>query len=438
MVNSETRYDQYKMRVSVMQVALELGYTYDRKKGRVTPSFVLKDSRGKEIDRIFIKNPHNTAKNYWWRPTGNGTRQWGDVIQLVRDNINSFPEAATCRNTTDAINRVLSRLANMPEDGQQMVREFLEAQNYRPSKPFNLERYERFTGSVDTAMKFLSERGITRETAEMFKDCFECIRDKESTYKYKNLAFPYTQPGEMSRSGAEKGIVGFEVRGFKGFKSKAEGSDSTRSSWQAYLGTAPNPTIRKIHIAESALDIMAYVQLRGRYLDLNETFFVSLGGTFSNDQLTGLMKAYPEAQPVLHFDNDINGVMYDIRAACLLENKPLTTAKAGENINFNVGEKAFSLPIEGMTYNKFREKSGLRPAMQIEKAPLGHKDWNDVLIKGLETPKDNQKAVANQAQQERYGTAREGRIRPMPDGGGTGGSEKTDQEEESPTRGFRR
>lgn len=438
MVNSETRYDQYKQRVSVMQVALELGYVYDRKKGKVTPSFVLRDGNGNEMDRIFIKNPHNNIKNYWWRPTGSGTREWGDVIQLVRDNINSFPEAATCRNTTDAVNRVLSRLANMPEDGQQMVREFLESQNYRQSKPFSLERYERFTGSVDTAMKFLSERGITRETAELFKDSFECIRDKESTYKYKNLAFPYTAPGEISRSGAEKGIVGFEVRGFKGFKSKAEGSDSTRSSWQAYLGTAPNPDIRKIHIAESALDIMAYVQLRGRYLDLNETLFVSLGGTFSNDQLTGLINAYPEAKPVLHFDNDINGVMYDIRAACLLEKKTLTTAKAGENINFNVGEKAFSLPIEGLTYNKFREKSGLRPDMQIEKAPLGHKDWNDVLIKGLEAPKDNQKAVANQAQQERYGTAREGRIRPVPDSGGTQGGDRTDLEEDSPSRGFRR
>lgn len=439
MIDSQRRFQDYKERISIMQVALELGYRHDPKKGKTTPSFVLHDHHGKECDRIYIKNPNNNANSYWWRRSNAaGQREWGDVIQFVENNIDRFPESAGCRNTVDAVNKVLGRLANMPEDPTLMVQRFLAEKHARQAKPFSIERYERFPGAVDSAMKFLTERAISRETAELFRNNFECIRDKESKYKFKNLAFPYSKPGVCPALDDKAAITGYEVRGFKGFKSKAEGSDSTISSWQAYLGTQKAPLITEIHFAESALDIMAYVQQRRHYLDLESSLFVSVGGTFSNEQVKGLLTAYPHAKPVLHFDNDINGFMYDCRTACLIEGKELRSTVVGGKVNFNVGEKAFSLDLDGISYNKFREASGLRPNMSVEKAPGNFKDWNDVLIEGMKSNVTGQKTIANETVQQKYGTGQAGRLlQPFNDDGTKGVAPEADGPEE-PRKGWHR
>lgn len=421
-------FNDYKSRISIMQVLKELGYAYDPSKGKTQPSFILKDIHGNETDRVYIKNPTNNDKAYWWRRTGGVDREYGDVVQLVKNNLSSFSDAAGARNETDALNRVLARLSNMPIDPQAELAEFIRSQGQKEAKPFHIGRYERTLGSVETAMKFLKERAITPETAALFINSIECIHDSESKFSYKNLAFPYTKAGTIYRPDAPENITGYEVRGFKGFKSKAEGSDSTRSCWQAYLGKDEHPDIEKIHFAESALDLMAYVQIRKNFIDFDKTLFVSVGGTFSDDQMKNLLASFPMAMPVLHFDNDINGVMYDCRTACLIAGKTLKSTKAGDNINFNVGEKAFSLPIEGFSYGKFRDAAGIRPRLQVEKAPALYKDWNDILITAMNAPKNTQKAEANEKMEVQYGLNKAGQLKPLP----------KDYDEDPPSRGFRR
>lgn len=63
-------FNDYKSRISIMQVLKELGYAYDPSKGKTQPSFILKDIHGNETDRVYIKNPTNNDKAYWWRRTG--------------------------------------------------------------------------------------------------------------------------------------------------------------------------------------------------------------------------------------------------------------------------------------------------------------------------------------------------------------------------------
>lgn len=421
-------FDEYKSRISIMQVLKHLGYAYDPTKGKTQPSFVLKDIHGNQTDRLYVKNPTNNDKAYWWRRTGGLDREWGDVVALVRSNLNSFTAAAGARNETDALNRVLADLAGMPVDPQAELAEFIRAQGQKESKPFLISRYERTLGSVETAMKFLKERAIDPETAALFINSIECIHDTESQYNFKNLAFPYTKAGTIYRPDAPKNITGYEIRGFKGFKSKAEGTDSSRSCWQAYLGKDENPVIEKIHFAESALDLMAYVQIRKINIDFDKTLFVSVGGTFADDQMKNLLKSFPLAIPVLHFDNDINGVMYDCRTACLIAEKSLKSTKAGNNINFTVGERAFSLPIDGFTYGKFRDAAGIRPRLQVEKAPALYKDWNDILIQAMKAPKNTQKAEANARMEVQYGLNKQGTLKELP----------KDYDEEPPSRGFKR
>ena len=108
--------------------------------------------------------------------------------------------------------------------------------------------------------------------------------------------------------------------------------------------------------------------------------------------------------------------------------KTLKSTKAGDNINFNVGEKAFSLPIEGFSYGKFRDAAGIRPRLQVEKAPALYKDWNDILITAMNAPKNTQKAEAKEKMEVQYGLNKAGQLKPLP----------KDYDEEPPSRGFRR
>lgn len=421
-------YKDYKSKISIMKVLKELGYAYDPTKGKTQPSFILKDMYGHETDRVYIKRPTDNERAYWWRRTGGVDREFGDVIDLVKANLHSFSAAAGARNEIDALNRVLADLANMPIDPKAALAEFIKSQGQKEAKPFHIGRYERTLGSVETAMKFLKERAIDPEIVGLFINSIECIHDSESNYSYKNLAFPYTKAGTIYRPDAPENITGYEIRGFKGFKSKAEGTDSSRSCWQAYLGKDENPVIEKIHFAESALDLMAYVQIRKSNIDFDKTLFVSVGGTFADDQMKNLLKSFPLAMPVLHFDNDINGVMYDCRTACLIAEKSLSSSKSGDNLNFTVGERAFTLPIDGFTYGKFRDAAGIRPRLQVEKAPSLYKDWNDILIEAMKARKNTQKAEANARMEIRYGINKEGKLNDLP----------KDYDEEPPSRGFKR
>lgn len=390
-------FKDFRDEISLMQVVYELGYRIDKSKGKKTPSFILTDGHNHEIDRLYIFNPlDNTKANFFRRNPGPGRAQVGDVVQFIKENITSFPENATARNEVDAINKVCLRLSNTVVDMSKMMGE--EAIRYisRPERPFNLEDYERDKGNWKKAMRFFTERGIDAGTAELFKDNFELIRDTKAENKiaWKNLGFPYRRPGEAE-------IVGYEVRGFGKYKSKSEGTDSSRACWQAYLGKLGAPDripaydIDQIHIAESAYDIMSYVQLHQGRLDLDRTLFVSVGGTFTNELMMRLFKEYPTALPVFHFDNDITGVMYDIRAAAIKIGKTLRSTTAQGEVRFNLDGKEFSVPADKLSYNQFIQASGLsadaRPKIKIEKAPGDFKDWNEVLQTAMAAEKAQKK-----------------------------------------------
>lgn len=372
----EYTWNDYKERISIMQVAIELGYRFDREKGRSQPHFVLHDTNGKEVDGIYIKNPQNNAIQGYWRRSLSGKESSGDLIGFIKENITSFPEYGSARNEIDAVNKVLARLSGVSMSQEYIIKNFTDTHKGWEAKPFDIGRYQREEGNVENAMKFLSLRGINRETAEMFRSSIEMIKDTESKYQYKNLAFPYRVPGCND-------IVGYEVRGYGGYKGKAEGTDSTNACWMAYIGkNGFAGLVNEVHIAESALDIMAYVQINKHKLNLDECIFVSFGGSFSDKQMKGLLEAFPGAMPVLHFDNDLNGIIYDCRSAAIMAGKEMKCKVEEGSVLFSLGEKRFSIPIDNLSYNTFRESSGLREKLKVEKAPNAMKDWNDVLMVG--------------------------------------------------------
>ena len=399
-------FQDFRSQISLMQVVYELGYRIDKSKGKKVPSFVLTDHNHREIDRLYIFNPNNNdIANFWRRNPGPGRCAYGDVVQFIKENLTAFPENIGARNEVDAINRVCLRLSNSVIDMDKVMGSDALSYINRPEREFNILDFEREKGNWKKAMRFFKERGIDEHTAELFKDNIELVRDTKANNNvaWKNLAFPYRRPGEAE-------IVGYEIRGFGKYKSKAEGTDSTRACWQAYLGkngtpdNIPSHEIEQLHIAESAYDIMSYVQLHQGRLDFDKTLFVSVGGTFTNELMARLFKEYAAAIPVFHFDNDITGVMYDIRAASIKVGKTLRSTTAQGEVRFNLDGKEFSVPADNLSYNQFIMASGLRyedrPIVKIEKAPGNFKDWNEV----LQTAKDAEKSQKTYRPEPRRGT----------------------------------
>lgn len=402
-------YKDYRSKISIAEVAYELGYRIDKTKGKNTPSFILTGRDGHEVDRIYIKHPNNLDNSIFWRRSpGPGRLAYGDVVAFIRENINSFSESVGARNEIDAVNKVCQRLTNTVVDMNVVMATGEKNGIYvsQNERNFNLQDFEREIGNWQKAMRFLKERGIDEDTARLFKDNIELVRDTKAGNKvsWKNLAFPYRRPGESD-------IVGYEIRGFGKYKSKAEGTDSAHACWQAYLGKRGTPDnipayeIEQIHIAESAYDVMSYVQLHQGRLDFDKTLFVSVGGTFTNNLMHKLFTTYPQATAVLHFDNDITGVMYDIRAASIKAGKTLRSTTGNDSVVFYLDDKQFSVPADQLSYNKFIMASGLysadRPNVVIEKAPGDFKDWNEVLQKAMLADKSQKKMYR---QQPEYGT----------------------------------
>lgn len=419
-------YDYYKEHVTIPQLLTELGYKWNKAAGRTVLEFVLEDRHGKVADKLLVFHP-----NQKYATVGHRGERGVDMIRFVRDNLHRFPQSAGARNEVDGINRVLAYMANVEHDAGYHVANAMarinhtlepksaeqyvvwDKNNVVEKQDFELSRYERWPGDVEEAMAHLAKRGISRETVELFKDNFEIVRDlKNERFRFKNLSFPYTKAGTAFNSDEPENIIGYEMRGYGKFKGKAAGTDSRFGCWQAYLGNnkllAKSPfAITQIHFAESALDIMAYVQLNKHKLDLDHTLFVSVGGTPSVEQLKGVLKAYSIALPVLHFDNDENGIGYDCLTAAVLAGKSFSIShnKDLENprTNFKLGEKAFSVDSRNFSYNAFREASGLRNvSLRIEKAPGQFKDWNDVLIEQMDKGQEVGRKETNARLHQQY------------------------------------
>lgn len=378
-------FEEYKQRISIMQVAMELGYVCDPKQGRTRPTFELKDANGNTIDKIVISNPHNNSTMGYFRHNPRNGRDSGDLISFVRENLRSFPETSAARNEVDAINRVLARLSNTQISPAQIIQNAFSTSPDNPmaTAVFDLNRWQRSGGDTTHLTKLFAERAIPEDVVNMFSRSIDTVVDAQNEKKFKNIGFPYTPAGTIYRADEPENIVGYEIRGYGKFRQKAAGTDSTNGCWQAYLGKYEAPMIEHIHIAESAYDIMAYVALNKQKLakDLDSSLFVSFGGSFSPNQMIGLIKGFPSADLHLHFDNDLTGVLYDCRTAAIICDKTWQLSRTGDEARFTIGERAFTLPLDTLSYDKFRQASGLRPSTHIliDKANGKYKDWNDQL-----------------------------------------------------------
>lgn len=115
-----------------------------------------------------------------------------------------------------------------------------------------------------------------------------------------------------------------------------------------------------------------------------------MGGLFSDQQFKNLTNYYTASKPVLLFDDDLYGKIYDIRAFALMLDKKVNIGLDSDKgrIDFSIDDKNFSLTNEEVSLSAFQKLSGLRTnndELSILKPNGNVKDWNEQLQLETET-----------------------------------------------------
>ena len=361
-----------KEKVGIDDVAYSLGYRVNRLAG--VGKFVemcLADGNGKRVDTIVIRNPKDKAGQSFFRHNAMGK---GDVINFIQENIGSFHEQG--RNQWEKIANVLRKFANepIPDIGDSA---YLKKMGYTESLHFDASRYEvqPMAEHLKNGMMYMTPRGFSKETLKTFSPFIVRIKDlKSERFNDYNIGFPYSEPGKDE-------VLGYEVRGYGNFKGKVTGTNSTTAAWIVDMAKTENPmAVRNVYFAESAYDIMAFHQANAMRIDSESSVFVSIGGTFSDRQVTGIMRHYENANAVDCFDNDLAGRIYGIRMAGLLSGKHLNIVKADGFVRIALDGREVALKEEDTTLQEVSRHMGFSNRMRQWKPPKAFKDWNDVIM----------------------------------------------------------
>jgi hypothetical protein len=361
-----------KEKVGVDDVAYSLGYRVNRLAG--VGRFIemcLSDANGKHTDTIVIRNPKDKANQSYFRHNAAGR---GDVINFIQENIHSFHEHG--RNQWEMIGNILRKLANepIPDVGDSA---YLKKMGYSGEQRFDKTRYEVQTMAehLKNGMMYMAPRGFAKETLKQFAPYFVRIKDlKSEHFNDYNIGFPYREPGKEE-------VLGYEIRGYGNFKGKVTGTNSTSAAWIVCMSSTDNPlAVRNVYFGESAYDIMAFYQANRSKIDLETSVFVSIGGTFSDRQVTGIMNLYEKANAVDCFDNDLAGHIYGIRMAALLEGRHLNIVKTDDAVRITLDGKEMLFKAEETTLKEVSKHIRVSGRAKQWKPPRAYKDWNDVIM----------------------------------------------------------
>lgn len=359
-----------KSKVGIDDVAFALGYQLDRKAGvgRYI-ELVLPDKNGYSLDRIVVKNPTDKQHQTFFRRDGSG----GDVLSFIKENLNLF----NVQGNSDwaKVGNVLAQFANAPAT-EYSSSQYLYNAGYKDTRVFDAARYDITPIIQDTtaANRIFAQRGISQETVHEFAHHIHRIKDlTQSQFNYYNIGFPYTKAGE------EKAI-GYEIRGFGTFKSKAAGTDSSNGAWIADLSTGKDPAnIKNVVFTESAYDAMSFYQANKHKIDKERTVFVSTGGTFSEKQISGVLNHYPAARAVDAFDNDLPGRVYGIRMAGIISGVSMEIVRKDDTMTIKTAERSLTLKENDFKLSKLANDFPFMRNVAEWKAPPQYKDWNDVV-----------------------------------------------------------
>ena len=364
MTDYKVNFKELKSRVGVTDVAYALGYRLDRKAGvgRYI-ELVLGDGREKR-DTLIVSHPNDRASQTFFRRNGSK----GDVLTLIRENLDAF--LVSGKDEWQKVAKVMARFANMPEPEYSDDHEYVKS--VRAASVFDASRYETRPVNPDKIPSLFSGRGLSDETVRRFAPFISLIRDKRNgSFDGYNIGFPYTDTGGQ--------VKGYEIRGYGGYKSKAAGTDSSSAAWVADFSGGNPEAVRSVFFCESAFDAMAFHQMNRSRLH-PDVALVSLGGTFSDNQIVGTMNRFSNAKAFDCFDNDISGRIYGLRMIGLLEGFPMRISKAEDGLQVEAGDKTFTVNPGKPLASQLAVHLPVRYRTGQWLPPKAFKDWNDCLL----------------------------------------------------------
>lgn len=391
---NELTYDDYKRRISIRDILIDAGYSFNRRDGLRYPTYSRKDDEGHNIkgDKYII-----TANGLCcFQPPEH--RNY-NIISFIKSHPELFKDYSPGMNLDHLVNLVCCRLLNEPCISNR--KEDLPAPSTTVEhKDFNIRNFSLFTRkeadyeSQKPFFQFFVPRGISRETQQAFAGhFFLTTKTGASKGAIRSLSFPMRIPG------MEK-VVGLEMRGApdkegKAYKGMALNTNAAQGMWIAspLLDITKAADIRKarnIYWFESAYDAMAFYQLKKDKKILDRSVFISTGGSPSIQQFKGMLALTEKADHHLCFDNDSAGRMYAINFAVARSGKDYTThiatvtdenagiAKEGQLVvsDTKSGER-FALNMVPFDYGRLSSVLGIaKPDMKDYLDSL--KDRNDI------------------------------------------------------------
>lgn len=365
MPDYQVNFKELKARVGVDDIAYALGYRLDKKAGvGKYIELVLGDGRDRR-DTIIVSNRRDKASQVFFRRDGSK----GDVVTLIRENLSSF--VVSGKNDWQKVAKVMARFANIPEPEFREDREYVNSTHV--SHVFDESRYEVKPVDPTRIPRIFSQRGISDETVRTLSPFLSLIRDiRNENFDGYNVGFPYTES-------AESGIKGYEIRGMGGYKSKAAGTNSSTAAWIADFSGGNTESVRSVFFCESAFDAMAFYQVHRARLD-KDIALVSLGGTFSDGQITKALERFPNARAFDCFDNDVAGRIYGLRLMALVEDFPIKITKTDDGLKVEAKGKSFSVDPDRPLTAQMDRNISIRHKMGQWTPPKAFKDWNDCLM----------------------------------------------------------
>lgn len=375
----KVNFKDLKSRVGVDDIAYVLGYRLDRKAG-VGKYIELVLGQGRDRrDTLIVSNPRDKTNQTWFRRDGSK----GDVVTLIRENLNSFNVSG--KDDWQKVAKVLARYANMPEPEYSSDREYVRSAS--TSSVFDPSRYETkdIQPGANRDKSLFHQRGLYNDTVDDFLPYISLIRDtRNDKFEGYNVGFPY-------RTGDSDEVVGYEIRGFGGYKSKAAGTNSNSACWMAAfqktgrdkvmpVKSSEESDVKSVFFFESAFDAMAFYQLNR--LRMGERFaVVSLGGTFSDGQIESVRTRFPQARPFECFDNDIAGRTYALRLVSIYSGVPIKITKTEEGLTAESNGKSMEINLSRIPFAAQVDKPFGIPHIVGSWTPYHvYKDWNDCLL----------------------------------------------------------
>ena len=148
----------------------------------------------------------------------------------------------------------------------------------------------------------------------------------------------------------------------------------------AATSSGGNPeAVRSVFFCESAFDAMAFHQMNRSRLH-PDVALVSLGGTFSDKQIIGVMGRFPNAKAFDCFDNDIAGRIYGLRMIGLLECIPMRISKTEDGLQVEAGGKTFTVHPGKPVASQLAAHLPVHYRTGQWLPPKAFKDWNDCLL----------------------------------------------------------